>query len=185
MAQENLNTSTPNSGLGDFLRSAFIKAQNMFTELYSDKVDKETGKGLSANDFTGVLKNKLDSIASFAEVNVQSDFNQADETQDDFIKNKPTIPVLGDYLLNGGYVGTAQDLADAIALLVGLTTLTKNETNLVSMGDGFYSLPITLTGDDQVISVAIDGRSIPVQFESGNLINFDNNNFQTIKIKIG
>lgn len=71
MAQENLNTSSPNDGLGDFLRSAFIKVQNMFTELYSDKVDKVTGKYLSTNDFTAVLKSKLDNIEPFAEVNVQ------------------------------------------------------------------------------------------------------------------
>lgn len=37
-------------------------------------------------------KQKLDGIASGAEVNVQSDWNQAVNTADDFIKNKPTIP---------------------------------------------------------------------------------------------
>ena len=35
---------------------------------------------------------KLDGIASGAEVNVQSDWNEADSTADDYIKNKPTIP---------------------------------------------------------------------------------------------
>ena len=34
-----------------------------------NKVDKEEGKGLSANDFTDILKAKLDSIAEGAEVN--------------------------------------------------------------------------------------------------------------------
>lgn len=37
-------------------------------------------------------KSKLDGIASGAEVNVQSDWNQNDSTADDFIKNKPSIP---------------------------------------------------------------------------------------------
>lgn len=37
-------------------------------------------------------KTKLNGIASGAEVNVQSDWNQSDSTEDDFIKNKPTIP---------------------------------------------------------------------------------------------
>lgn len=37
-------------------------------------------------------KTKLDGIASGAEVNVQSDWNQTDTTADDYIKNKPTIP---------------------------------------------------------------------------------------------
>lgn len=58
----------------------------------ADKVDAESGKGLSTNDFTDVLKTKLDGIASGAEVNVQSDWNQSDNTSDDYIKNKPTIP---------------------------------------------------------------------------------------------
>lgn len=34
--------------------------------LFNDKVDKETGKGLSANDFTDTLKNKLDGIEAEA-----------------------------------------------------------------------------------------------------------------------
>ena len=37
-------------------------------------------------------KQKLDGIASGAEVNVQSDWNQSVNTADDYIKNKPTIP---------------------------------------------------------------------------------------------
>lgn len=37
-------------------------------------------------------KQKLDGIASGAEVNVQSDWNQSTNTADDYIKNKPTIP---------------------------------------------------------------------------------------------
>lgn len=35
---------------------------------------------------------KLSAIESGAEVNVQSDWSQSDNTKDDFIKNKPTIP---------------------------------------------------------------------------------------------
>lgn len=38
-------------------------------QLLADKVDKESGKGLSANDFTNTLKDKLDGIESSAEVN--------------------------------------------------------------------------------------------------------------------
>ena len=51
-------------------------------------VAKEDGKGLSANDLTDELKEKYDK----AEENVQSDWNETDETSDAFIKNKPTIP---------------------------------------------------------------------------------------------
>ena len=55
-------------------------------------VKVEDGKGLSTNDFTTILKNKLDSIAEGAEVNVQADWNETDTSSDAYIKNKPTIP---------------------------------------------------------------------------------------------
>lgn len=58
-------------------------------QLYT-KVDKVSGKGLSANDFTDTYKNKLDGIANGAEVNVQPDWNVIDSTSDAYIKNKPT-----------------------------------------------------------------------------------------------
>lgn len=48
------------------------------------KVDKIDGKNLSTNDFTNEDKEKLNSIK-------QSDWAQTDETQLDFIKNKPDV----------------------------------------------------------------------------------------------
>lgn len=50
------------------------------------------GKGLSDNNFTNALLNKLNGVDTGAEVNVQSDWSQTDSTKDDYIKNKPTIP---------------------------------------------------------------------------------------------
>lgn len=61
--------------------------------LFADKVDKVSGKGLSTNDYTTAEKTKLDGIAAGAEVNVQPDWNEADSDADDYIKNKPSIPV--------------------------------------------------------------------------------------------
>lgn len=58
----------------------------------TSKVDVEAGKGLSENDFTTALKDKLDGIASGAEVNVQADWDETDTTSDAYIQNKPTIP---------------------------------------------------------------------------------------------
>lgn len=58
------------------------------TGLLDKKVDKETGKGLSSNDYTDSDKNKLAGIAAGAEVNVQSDWSST--SGDSFIKNKPT-----------------------------------------------------------------------------------------------
>jgi len=45
------------------------KVKGAIDELASEKVDKETGKGLSVNDFTDILKDKLDGIEAGAEVN--------------------------------------------------------------------------------------------------------------------
>lgn len=46
----------------------------------------------AAGSMSGADKTKLDGIASGAEVNVQSDWNEADTGSDAFIQNKPTIP---------------------------------------------------------------------------------------------
>jgi hypothetical protein len=50
----------------------------------------------AAGSMSAADKTKLDGIAAGAEVNVQPDWNQATTTADDFIKNKPTIPVAAD-----------------------------------------------------------------------------------------
>lgn len=42
-------------------------------------------------NFTTVLKTKLDGIEEGAEVNVQADWNQTNNTLDDYIKNKPSL----------------------------------------------------------------------------------------------
>ena len=65
-------------------------ATTIATEL-GNKVDKVEGKGLSTNDYTDEEKAKLASISEGAGKTVQSDWNQTDETANDYIKNKPKI----------------------------------------------------------------------------------------------
>lgn len=60
------------------------------TEIVGNKVDKVSGMGLSENDYTTTDKNKLNGIASGANVNVQPDWDVTDTESDAFIKNKPT-----------------------------------------------------------------------------------------------
>jgi hypothetical protein len=120
MAQENFNVSEPNDGLGDKLRAAFIKVQSNFTNLFNGKVDKETGKGLSTNDYTDFDKDKLANIEAFAEVNVQADFLQNDNTQDDFIKNKPTFPFIPEFFTDRVISrGTATIVDETVVFSVG------------------------------------------------------------------
>ncbi len=91
MAQILIDISTPNDGLGDPLRTAFDSTNLNFTELFNNKVDKVAGKDLSDNNYADADVTKLAGIAAGAEVNVQSDWNQNDTGQDDYIKNKPNI----------------------------------------------------------------------------------------------
>lgn len=65
-------------------------ATTIATEL-GNKVDKVEGKGLSTNDYTDEEKAKLASISEGAGETIQSDWNQTDETANDYIKNKPKI----------------------------------------------------------------------------------------------
>lgn len=75
-------------------------------KVIANKVDKETGKGLSTNDYTTAEKTKLAGIATGAEANVQSDWNAASGAA--FIKNKPTIPSdVSDLNNDSGFVNTS------------------------------------------------------------------------------
>ena len=89
--------------------------------LLNNKVDKVTGKGLSTNDYTDDEKNKLAGVASGAEANVQSDWNETDNSSDAFIKNKPTlgtaaakdVPVSGNASTTQVVMGNDTRLTDA------------------------------------------------------------------------
>jgi hypothetical protein len=61
------------------------------TDLEANKVDAESGKGLSTEDYTSTEKDKLGNIDANAQVNVQANFNESDNTQDSFIQNKPVL----------------------------------------------------------------------------------------------
>ena len=89
------------------LSNYYTKSQT--DSLLADKVDKVSGKQLSTEDFTSALKTKLDGIASGAEVNVQSDWSQNDNSADDYIKNKPTK--LSDFQNDSGFI-TGVDIDD-------------------------------------------------------------------------
>ena len=54
------------------------------------KQNTEAGKGLSTEDFTTALLTKLNGIAASAEVNVQSNWGEANTGSDAFIQNKPS-----------------------------------------------------------------------------------------------
>ena len=71
-----------------------IDLTNYYTKTKADDkfVEKINGKTLTSNDFTNELKAKLEGISNGANKNIQPDWNQTDNSKDDFIKNKPVIP---------------------------------------------------------------------------------------------
>lgn len=78
----------------------------------------------TAGLLTALDKVKLDGIATGAEVNVQSDWTQADNTKDDFIKNKPAayvLPAASATVLGGVKQGTGLAIAADGTLSVNLT----------------------------------------------------------------
>jgi hypothetical protein len=76
---------------------------------------KESGKGLSTNDYTTAEKNKLGGIASGAEVNVQANWAEGNSSSDAYIQNKPTIPSKTSDLTNdSGYI-TSTDVPEGAA----------------------------------------------------------------------
>lgn len=76
---------------------------------------KESGKGLSTNDYTTAEKNKLGGIAAGAEVNVQANWAESNSSSDAYIQNKPTIPSKVSDLTNDTGFITAEDVPEGAA----------------------------------------------------------------------
>ena len=77
-------------GEGAFVTS--IAIDDTWDDGYFYFASTDTATELRNGLMDALDKQKLDGIASGAEVNVQSDWNQSTSTADDYIKNKPTIP---------------------------------------------------------------------------------------------
>lgn len=105
-----------------------------------NKVDKVSGKGLSTNDFTTALKNKLDALPTTfaptnAEANVQADWNVTDSSSDAFIKNKPTIPTVPN--LSGGSAAETGKYVSGVTVSGHTVTVTKGTLPTIpSVGNG-------------------------------------------------
>ena len=93
--------ATPNNGVEPLapspdiwnqIRGDIESLKNKTTQIedtLNNKVDRDGSKVLSTNDYTDEDKDKLAGIQHGAEKNVQSDWNQTDDTADDYIKHKP------------------------------------------------------------------------------------------------
>lgn len=109
--------------------------------------------GVTAADVT-----KLSGIESGAEVNVQADWTEADNTSDAYIKNKPTI---GDATLtitqNGTSVGTFTANATSDVTLALTDTLYNDFTGATSGTAGSHGLVIAPAAGDEMKALYGDG----------------------------
>lgn len=99
------------------------------------KVSTVSGKGLSTNDYTTTEKNKLSGIAAGAEVNVQSDWNTTDTSDDSYIKNKPSLSTVA---TSGSY----NDLSNKPTIPSAVTESTVSGWGFTK-NTGTYSKPST------------------------------------------
>lgn len=76
--------------LADWIADDQSGAAKMAADI-ANKVDKVSGKGLSTNDYTDAEQTKLSGIETGAQVNVKPDWNAASGSAAEIL-NKPTIP---------------------------------------------------------------------------------------------
>ena len=110
------------------IKNIFATKTDVATDL-AGKVDKETGKGLSSNDYTGTEKTKLSEIESGAEVNVIDSISvNSTAVSPDANKNvNISVPTDTNQLTNGAGFQNATQVGNAIdAAISGITGITFN-----------------------------------------------------------
>ena len=90
------------------------------------------------NNFTTALKDKLDGIQAGAEANVQSDWSQSDNSADDYIKNKPSIPAATSDLTNDSDFQNSTQVSALIAAAIAALTIPTDTSDLTN-GAGFIT----------------------------------------------
>jgi len=202
-----------NGQTGDVIISV-PDTSNLTTKTYVDnqdalKVDKIVGKGLSTNDYTTTEKNKLAGIAVGAEVNVnadwnatsgdsqilnkptipnaqiQSDWSQIDALAFDFIKNKPTIPIVTGFV---PYTGATSDVnLGEFGLQTGNIefdiTPTNAPTNVGSMlwNDTAGTLDLKLKGGNVTLQIGQETVARVVNKTATN-ITLSEGNYQAVRV---
>ena len=111
------------------------------------------------NNFTTTLKNKLNGIASGAEVNVQSDWNVTNTSSDAYIKNKPSIPNKTSDLTNDSGFITASQVPAQVNADWNATSGAAEILNKPTIPD---PADITWTQDNQGASVVTEANSLDI-----------------------
>lgn len=117
------------------------------------------------NNFTTAEKTKLSGIESGAEVNVQSDWSQSDNTADDYIKNKPTIPTKTSDLNNDSGFLDSSDITVTQIQTTGtkIATIdvdgTSTDLYAPSGGGGFSAFLIITAGTGLTVTASSGGTT--------------------------
>lgn len=155
MAQQHINTSSPNDGLGDSLRTSQVKAEANFTELYANKVDKITGKSLSDTNFTQIEKDKLAGLTTGGQL--QSNWTEGDIASKAYILNK--ITNVSSLTNDAGYI-TSPTVAGLFFREAGAWTVASLKvmegTTGVTTGFAVAQLDYTLPNNAIVLGVFIN-----------------------------
>jgi len=104
---------------------ASIAIDDTWDDGYFQFASTDTATQLRNGLMDALDKQKLDTIASGAEVNVQSDWNQSTNTADDYIKNKPTIP------------SKTSDLNNDSGFITGMTILSYGNSTWQNFIDAY------------------------------------------------
>ena len=115
----------------------------MMTLVYADVVQKESGKGLSTEDFTSALKTKLEAIASGAQVNVLEAVKMNGTALTIDANKAVNIPVMGG--ANASSNGTAGVVPAPV----------KANRDKFLKGDGSWDTPTDTTYD--VVTELVNG----------------------------
>lgn len=140
------------------------------------------------NNFTNADATKLSGIEAGAEVNVQANWTQADNTADDYIKNKPslaTVATSGDYddLTNKPTIPTVNDATLTIQKNgTNVETFTANSstnktanitvptaTSDLTNDSGFTAVSVTqtLSSGTKIAEIDVDGTTTDLYAPSG------------------
>lgn len=189
-----------NINSGDTFATILGKIKKFFTDLktvafsgsYTDLTDKPTIPTATSDlvndsdfvsdasyvhtdeNFTSAEKTKLSGIEAGAEVNVQSDWNEADNTADDYIKNKPSIPTNTSDLNNDSGFLTSADVS-TVAISGDYDDLLNKPTIPTKVSDlnndsGFTSVSwnqIQASGT-KIAEIDIDGTTTDVYAPQGS-----------------
>ena len=122
------------------------------------------------NNFTTALKDKLNGVATGAEVNVQSDWDITDTSSDAFIKNKPAIPTkTSDITNDSGFITSAalptktSDLTNDSGFITNQVNNLANYYDQTAINSMFNALDVpTKTSDLTNDSGFLTASTLPI-----------------------